>query len=405
MESCQHCGTVLPKTPGARYCPNCGEMSVPTSGTVSDPSQAYAGASVGAGGRGGAGVPPSEGAMTWELPSRDDATQAIPAQSAPPEPDPYEHLYRPEGGAARANPNATQVMPPVAADYGAPAGRPGYDQPAYDQPIDYQAGGGGAYAEPYDGGYAEDYPGEPGRGPRASRGAKIGIGVAAGAVLVIVVSLITLGGHSTPSAGPTGAQGSVTTPTGTPSSSAPSSASATTSTSSSPSSSASSPSQHAPGVMQLGDSGADVKWLQGRLKQLGVYNGPVSGTFDQATQAAVAAFQAKAHPADPSGSVGRSTKTALIAAGSKPTLTAALPNMPGGPFGGDKHHKGGSAADVKRLQQALASALNIDLKATGQFDVDTFGAVVQYQSAMHLMADGAVNGPVWADLQQGKITG
>jgi peptidoglycan hydrolase-like protein with peptidoglycan-binding domain len=411
METCHHCGTVLPKTPGARYCPNCGEMSVPVSGGASDPTQAFA--AVGANGQGGQDAPSasSQNGMTWELPlhTQGDPTQAIPtqafpaqappAQSAPPEPDPFAHLYRPEGGEP-PRPNATQVMAPVPADFG--RAEYGYDQPAYDQPIDYQAAGGGAYAEPYENGYADDYPDEPGSGPSPNRGAKIGIGVAAGAVLVIVVSLITLGGHgSAPSAGPAVTPGSVTTPTGTPSSQ---SAVANVPSTSAPSSSSSSSALHIPGVLQLGDTGAEVKWLQTRLHQLGLYNGPINSTFDAATQAAVTAFQNKTHPGDPSGVVGRSTKTALIAAGSKPTLT---PQLSGGLpiFGGDKHHKGNNPADVKRLQQALSSALNTNVKATGQFDMDTFSAVVQYQSANNLAADGIVNGPVWAALQSGKISG
>ena len=147
-----------------------------------------------------------------------------------------------------------------------------------------------------------------------------------------------------------------------------------------------------------------MKWLQTRLHQLGLYNGPINSNFDAATQSAVTAFQNKTHPSDPSGVVGRSTKTALIAAGSKPTLT---PQLSGGlpVLGGDKHHRGNNPADVKRLQQALASALNTTVKATGQFDMDTFAAVVQYQSASNLPADGVVNGPVWAALQSGKISG
>ncbi|ACU69264.1 Peptidoglycan-binding domain 1 protein [Catenulispora acidiphila DSM 44928] len=360
--------------------------------------------------------------MTWELPAQgqaQEATQAIPAQNGSLNPDSlnpevYASLFRPEGAPARANPNATQVMPSVPDDYG----RPGYDQdgypqagydqraanqPAYDQPIDYQAAGGGAYAEPYETGYADDYPDEPSARP-SNRGTKIGIGVAAGAVLVIVISLITLGGGSSkPSAGPANTPGTVTTPTVPPSTSAPQVAASdpATSTPSSPASSTS----HAPGTLQLGDSGAEVKWLQTRLHQLGVYNGPINSKFDAATQAAVAAFQAKTHASDPAGVVGRSTKTALIAAGSKPTLMGQVPNLPGGPLGGDKHHRGNNPADVKRLQQALAVALNTNLKATGQFDLDTFGAVVQYQGAMHMTPDGLVNGTVWAALQQGRISG
>ncbi|WP_370364614.1 peptidoglycan-binding protein [Catenulispora sp. GP43] len=380
-------------------------MSSQTPAGVSDPTQAYA--AVGAGGQGGPSAPPERG-LTWQLPTQpqDEATQAIPAQNVPPEPDPYAHLYRPEGGPERPRPNATQVMAPVPEDFGrSDYPQQAFDQPAYDQPIDYQAAGGGAYGEPYEGGYTEDYPGGPGNGPRSNRGAKIGIGVAAAAVVVIVVSLITLGGgSSTPSAGPAINPGSVTTPTTPPSSSAQS-AVANAPTSSTPSSSASTPAERVPGQWQLGDSGPEVKWIQTRLHQLGLYNGPINSTFDAATQAAVAAFQARSHASDPSGVVGRSTKTALIAAGSKPTLTPQLPNLPGGPFGGDKHHKPASAADVKRLQEALAAALNTDVKATGQYDMDTFSAVVQYQSAMHLAADGVVNGPMWAALQQGRITG
>jgi hypothetical protein len=386
-------------------------MSAPESAAVSDPTQAFA--AVGAGGPGAPHGPADNGAMNWALPPQHDATRAMPVPGGPPEPDPYEGLYRPEGG--RANPNATQVMAPVAAGYN-PSGyqQPGYEQaayeqpaqPAYDQPIDYQSGGGGPYAEPYEGPYADDYSGETGKPPRNNRSAMIGIGVAAGAVLVIVVSLITLGGGSqSPSAGPGSSQGQVVTPSDTPSA-APSTAQQVPNTSI-PSTSASSPTQHKPGQLALGDTGPEVKWLQNRLHQLGVYNGPISGTFDAATQAGVAAFQNRTHPADPSGVVGRSTKTALIAAGSRPTLTAQLPGLPVGDGGGDKHHKGGgNAGDIKRLQQALATALNNPgVKATGQFDMDTFGAVVQYQSAMGLAPDGVVTDKMWAALQQGRITG
>ncbi|MFD0638979.1 peptidoglycan-binding protein [Catenulispora yoronensis] len=157
---------------------------------------------------------------------------------------------------------------------------------------------------------------------------------------------------------------------------------------------------HPPGTLALGVTGADVKWLQTRLKQLHLYNGEVSGTFDQATQAAVIAFQNRTHPADPAGVVGRPTKTALIAAGSKPQLS--MMSMIGG---GDRHGKPANPEDVKRLQRALSSALNQNVKASGQFDMDTFGAVVQYQAAVGLQADGVANDKVWGALQQGKVVG
>ena len=76
-----------------------------------------------------------------------------------------------------------------------------------------------------------------------------------------------------------------------------------------------------------------------------------------------------------------------------------------GDQGGKK--KGGSPAsdDVKRLQRALAVALNQDVKATGEFDVATVGAVIQYQTAVGLGPDGIVGDRVWGALQQGKIAG
>ncbi|GAA1950516.1 peptidoglycan-binding protein [Catenulispora subtropica] len=375
---------------------------------TSDPTQAFAAVGHGTGGYPASGHPGHPGGsgdtgMTWDLPPQHDPTQALPAQGGPgfgpgpaagaAEPDPYAELFRPAGGAAPVNPNATQVMAPVEPGM-APMGGSGYDQPAYDQPIDYQTGGGGAYSEPYD----RDYAGEQAPRPRSSRTAMIGIGVAAGAVLVIVISLITLGGGSaTPAAAPGSSATEVVTPTTPAESSAPASSEPATS-SSSPTTTAPSTAAHPPGTLALGVTGNDVKWLQARLKQLRLYNGEISGTFDAATQAAVVAFQNRTHPSDPSGVVGRSTKTALIAAGSKPQLSLLTP-------GGDKHGRGANPEDVKRLQRALSTALNQNVKATGQFDMDTFSALVQYQAAVGLTPDGIAGDKVWSALQQGRLAG
>ena len=401
METCQRCGTV--HEVGARYCPGCGHASA----SAGEPTQAYA--AVG-GQQGGA----ADSGMTWALPSvhepphpaggfgpaAADATRVVPIPVQPgpgatggfpipaAEDDPYADLFRPAGGGA-PNPNATQVMPAAAPVHQADA------QPAYDQPIDYHPGVGRPYSEPYEGPYADDYPPADGEPPRSSRAAKIGIGVAAVAVVVIVVSLITIGGGTpTPAATPGSQQTEVVTPT------APQSThSAAHGPTGAPTTPPTSASSHAPGVMQLGDQGNDVKWLQNRLKQLGLYNGEVNGMFDQNTQNAVAQFQARTHPSDPSGVVGRSTKTALIAAGSKPRLSVF---NPGGDGGGKK---GGNPEDIKRLQKALGVALNQNVRVSGTFDVETLGAVMQYQAAVGLGPDGVAGDKVWSALQQGKIVG
>jgi peptidoglycan hydrolase-like protein with peptidoglycan-binding domain len=285
----------------------------------------------------------------------------------------------------------TQVMPAQPAAFGSalpPA------QPAYDQPIDYQAAPD-PYAEPYADGYPETFDRPEGAPPRSSRAAKIGVAVAAGAILVIVVSLITLGGGkdgpaAAPANGPTTDVVAPTSPATTDQTTAPSA----TGPSSVPSS------QKVPGQLQFGDTGPEVKWLQTRLHQIGMYNGPVSGVFDQATAAAVSQFQGHAHPSDPAGVVGRSTRTALIAWGSRPRLALV------GPLGGDGGKKGKvNPDDVKRLQKALGSALNQNIKASGTFDPETFGAVMAYQGSVGLPPDGVVNDRVWAALQSGKLPG
>jgi peptidoglycan hydrolase-like protein with peptidoglycan-binding domain len=395
MDTCQHCGTVLPTGgTGGRYCPNCGV-----------PVEALASLAVGGGGPG-----------------------ASQTHLATPGEHPYEAFFRPPPGEPSPH-TRTQVMPaiPAQAPYVDPArpdaGQPGQGygdqgplgqgypeqpyldqqstaQPAYDQPIDYQAAPGRPYSEPYEGPYADDYnnggynDGGPAEPPRSSRAAMIGVGVAAAAIVVIIVSLITLGGGKS---APTPQANTQPTEVLTPSphkatDSAPSATTPTTSASATPMT-------HVPGTLQLGDSGAEVKWLQNRLKQLGVYNGDATGTFDQATAAAVAAFQSRAHTADATGVVGRSTKTALIAWGSRPRLNI-FTGDPGG-----KKRNGTSPDDVKRLQRALSVALNQDVKATGTYDVATAGAVMQYEAAVGLAPDGATGDKVWAALQQGKLSG
>jgi peptidoglycan hydrolase-like protein with peptidoglycan-binding domain len=327
---------------------------------------------------------------------------AQPAQPLAPPPtnvaEEYDAFFRPEPGQP-IPPTMTRVMAPVAqpAAFGSevPQQYGGYgppSQPAYDQPIDYQAAPGPYPEPPYAEGYPDQYDAPGGLPPRSSRSAKIGIGAAAVAILVIIISLISLGGgKGTPAAAPGNAPTTdVTVQNQVPNTDLP----ATTDPSTAPSPSAS----HIPGALQFGDSGADVKWLQTRLHQINMYNGPISGKFDQATVTAVTAFQQRSHASDPPGVVGRSTKTALIAWGSRPKLTVA------GAIGGDKHTKV-NPDDVKRLQRALATALNQNIKATGTFDAPTFGAVMAYQSAVGLVPDGAVGDRVWAALQSGKLPG
>jgi peptidoglycan hydrolase-like protein with peptidoglycan-binding domain len=460
MDTCRRCGTVLPTGEvGGPYCPNCGDLARDHTLAVSQPSQtaggpaptqafatvpgeghgqppyaaspydgaeyqdsiygesatrAYSAAHPGYAEQGFAdegyaeqgyshqAYPQGGYAEPGQAPQAYPAQQTQPVQQAPiPQQsalgEEYDAFFRPEPGQPSPH-SMTQVMPPVApAAFGSevPQQYGGYGpppQPAYDQPIDYQAAPG-PYPEPYAGGYPAEYGDAGGPLARSSRSAKIGVGVAAAAILVIVVSLITLGGGkgSPSAAAPTNAPTQDVTP-------APSQLPTTDQPTSDLSTSATPSVSHIPGALQFGDTGATVKWLQTRLHQLGLYNGPISGKFDQATVTAVEAFQQRSHAADPPGVVGRSTKTALIAWGSRPRLTVV------GALGGDKHSKV-NPEDVKRLQRALASALNQDIKASGTFDAATFGAVVAYQGSVGLPPDGVAGDQVWAALQSGRISG
>ncbi len=64
-------------------------------------------------------------------------------------------------------------------------------------------------------------------------------------------------------------------------------------------------------VYQLGVTGDEVRAIQRKLSELGLYRGPIDGDFGGGTHAAVAAFQRQKHlPAD--GRVGANTWQALL---------------------------------------------------------------------------------------------
>jgi peptidoglycan hydrolase-like protein with peptidoglycan-binding domain len=165
------------------------------------------------------------------------------------------------------------------------------------------------------------------------------------------------------------------------------SASPSASPSPSPSASASAPTGGTTLPLSLGSTGQLVHDVQTRLHQLGYYHGPVNGQYDQATAQAVTDFQAKAGvTGDPAATVGRSTFTALIAAGSQPNL-----------------HLGQNSGSVKRLQESLNAAENANLTVNGKYDIATATAVGQYQQQVGVNPTGSMNGQTWNALQSGHV--
>ena len=143
-------------------------------------------------------------------------------------------------------------------------------------------------------------------------------------------------------------------------------------------------------LLSTGSTGEYVKWLQQRLNALGYDCGSADGIFGSRTYAAVTAFQ-KANGLSADGIVGPLTWTRLDMGAILPantTLDAALPLL----------RTGSTGEYVKRLQQRL-NALGYDCgDADGIFGSRTHAAVIAFQKANGLSADGIAGPLTWAKL-------
>lgn len=137
----------------------------------------------------------------------------------------------------------------------------------------------------------------------------------------------------------------------------------------------------------VGDFGASVTQVQQLLQRAGVATGPIDGDFGPMTQAAVRRFQAsRGLPVD--GVVGAQTWTALKQTATTAPTSGAAPELRTGDFG----------ADVEKLQNELErhgfSVNGVD----GSFGSDTRAAVVRFQRAKGINADGVVGAGTWRAL-------
>lgn len=124
--------------------------------------------------------------------------------------------------------------------------------------------------------------------------------------------------------------------------------------------------------------------MQQLLNEQGFATGDGAGTFGAGTVGAVKAYQtARGLTAD--GVVGAQTWTALLSAGTTPTL-----------------QQGSSGPDVKRLQRSLTAALGTTVDADGTFGATTETAVRAYQTARGPAVDGIAGSSTWTALQAGR---
>lgn len=127
-----------------------------------------------------------------------------------------------------------------------------------------------------------------------------------------------------------------------------------------------------------GDAGPSVVRLQRQLKTLGNYGGPLNGQFDNATAAALEAFQ-RSRGLYTKGAVDIVTKRSLLeATGADLTLVANL--QPG--------DRGPSTTELQRLLNRLGF---LAAEPTGYFDSPTRQALERFQQSLNLSTTGHVD--------------
>lgn len=139
-------------------------------------------------------------------------------------------------------------------------------------------------------------------------------------------------------------------------------------------------------TLQTGDSGLPVTLLQRLLYTAGLTPWGIDGKFGANTETAVKVYQ-KAHGLVADGVVGPKTWAALTAA--QPTVPATV-------------KKGDSSPEVLQLQKLLDAMGFPPGAVDGIFGSQTESALMAYQSAVNLTADGIAGPPTWAKITSGE---
>ncbi|MCL2812284.1 MAG: peptidoglycan-binding protein [Clostridia bacterium] len=147
----------------------------------------------------------------------------------------------------------------------------------------------------------------------------------------------------------------------------------------------------APGsALRLGNKGETVRTLQTQLQTLGYLSGRVDGSFGQATEQAVMAFQ-RASKLKADGVAGNATQNAISAALAKRNGPVSVPTAADAST--NAVLKEGSKNDtVKQMQTVLKNLGYFGGTVTGNFGPLTAEAVKAFQKNNSLKADG-IAGP------------
>lgn len=172
-----------------------------------------------------------------------------------------------------------------------------------------------------------------------------------------------------------------------------------------------------PPVLRSGSEGELVTKLQQRLQELGYYTTAVDGQFGPGTREAVTLFQ-RQHGLDADGIVGEETSALLYSDQAHqivitPTPTTAPTSPPAQQSSAaatdasfvmaeelsDMLRAGSQGDEVMQLQQRLQTLGYYGGALDGDFGAGTRKAVVQFQKASGLDADGIVGNATWKELR------
>ena len=152
-------------------------------------------------------------------------------------------------------------------------------------------------------------------------------------------------------------------------------------------------------TLRSGDSGTDVKQLQENLIQMGYLSGTPDGKYGQSTVDAVKAFQ-KANNLTSDGTAGPATLKAVYSGTAK---TTSKPADSSAAISGTLK-KGSTGTDVKTLQTKLIELGYLTGKADGVFGQKTSTAVMAFQKANKLKADGVAGTKTLAQLEKSSAS-
>ena len=148
-------------------------------------------------------------------------------------------------------------------------------------------------------------------------------------------------------------------------------------------------------TLRLGSRGDDVKALQQRLMELGYLSGKADGIFGASTEKALIDFQ-KRSSLTADGKAGKVTQNLLYSNGAKNadgTVASSSTSVAGTEETTYTTLKKGVTNNaVKKMQEALQDLGYMTASPTGYFGSNTYDAIVSFQKANGLKADG-VAGP------------